>query len=77
MTLSEKIQIVLKQHIQPQLEQHGGGINFVDFDEPSGKLEVNLLGMCNGCPHAQATISGMVEQVLQQIIPEVKQVVSV
>lgn len=75
--IETKINEVLDRDIKPALAMHGGGVDFVSFDEVDGTVRVNLTGMCNGCPHAQATISGMVEGVLQQFVPEVKAVVPV
>lgn len=76
-TIADRINEVIDRDIKPALGMHGGGVDFVSFDEGDGVLRVSLTGMCNGCPHAQATISGMVEGVIQQFVPEVKEVVPV
>lgn len=73
----DKIIDIINEQIRPALATHGGGIDFVAFDEASGELQVALSGMCGGCPHAQATISGMVEAVICESVPEVKSVVRV
>lgn len=75
--IETRIQSVIDESIRPALAMHGGGIDFVDFDEPSGMLRIDLTGMCGGCPHAQATISGMVEGAIREVVPEVKEVVRI
>ncbi len=73
--LVQKIQDVIASDVRPAIESHGGGIDFVDFDDAKGVLTVRLTGVCGGCPGAQATIRNMVEGVIQRTVPEVKEVV--
>lgn len=73
--LVKKIEEVIAADVRPAIESHGGGIDFVDFDEAKGVLTVRLTGVCGGCPGAQATIRNMVEGVIQRSVPEVKEVV--
>lgn len=72
--IEEKIQSVIASDVRPNIEMHGGGIEFVDFNEENGLLTISLTGVCGGCPHAQATVRNMVEGVIQQSVPEVKMV---
>ena len=74
-TTVEKIAQVIETDVKPNIEAHGGGIELISFDESTGVLTVQLTGVCGGCPGAQATIRNMVEGVIQQTVPEVKQVV--
>lgn len=71
----EKIVQVIEADVRPVIESHGGGIEFRGFDDTNGVLTVELTGVCSGCPGAQATIRNMVEGVIQQSVPEVKEVV--
>ena len=73
--LVQKIQDVIASDVRPAIESHGGGIDFIGFDDAKGVLTVQLTGVCGGCPGAQATIRNMVEGVIQRTIPEVKEVV--
>lgn len=75
--IETKIREIIDGHIAPALATHGGGIEFVDFDEPSGMLRVDLVGMCGGCPHAQETMRGMVEEAIKSAVPEVREVVRI
>jgi Fe-S cluster biogenesis protein NfuA len=74
-TVAEKIAEVLENNVRPIIESHGGGIEFMGFDETNGVLKVDLRGVCNGCPGAAATLRNLVEGVVQRYVPEVKEVV--
>ena len=63
--------------IRMMLQGHGGDIQLVSVDEGSGKVEVQLQGACNGCPHAAATLKNGVEAQLKHDVPNVKEVVAV
>ena len=75
--MASKLQIesVIDQ-IRPFLQRDGGDIEFVEYTDDN-VVKVRLLGHCKGCPHRQATINGMVAQVLQESYPEVAGVVAV
>jgi len=74
-TTAEKIAEVLETNVRPIIESHGGGIEFMGYDETSGVLKVELFGVCSGCPGAAATLRNLVEGVVQRYVPEVKEVV--
>lgn len=68
-----KIIKVLKEKVDPVLESHFGGANFVSFE--NGIVKVRLTGACSSCPSAQYTIEDVVKAILMEEIPEVKDVV--
>ncbi len=72
----DKIEEVLDV-VRPALERDGGGIELVGFDESTGVLKVQFQGACVGCPMSTVTLKMVVESVLREEIPEVKQVVAV
>ncbi|MDR1510764.1 MAG: NifU family protein [Synergistaceae bacterium] len=74
-SVAERIVEVLESHVRPIIESHGGGIEFVSYDEGSGVLKVQLHGACGGCPGAAATLQGLVEGVVRRYVPEMKEVV--
>ncbi len=74
--LEEKIKKVIEQ-MRPGLQADGGDVRFVSFNEKSGVVEVQLLGMCVGCPMAQITLKQGIEEELKRQIPEVKEVVGI
>lgn len=72
----EEIKIVLEK-IRPSLQGHGGDISFVEANEATGKVYVELKGACNGCQGALITLKMGVEKVLKSEIPAVTEVIAV
>jgi Fe-S cluster biogenesis protein NfuA len=62
--------------IRPMLQNDGGDIELVGVDEDK-TVRVRLRGACSGCPGAAMTLKMGVERLLQQKLPEVKEVVAV
>ncbi len=75
--MKDKIQQIIEERIRPYLEADGGGIEFVDYDEASGEVKVQLQGACRGCPGAAMTLKMGVEATLKEEIPEISSVVAV
>ena len=71
--INQKIQESLDK-VRPSLQADGGDIEFVDFDEATGVVNVRLTGMCHGCPMAQYTLKQGVEMQLKADVSEVKEV---
>lgn len=67
--MENKIKEVLEQ-IRPFLQRDGGDIAFVSYDEVSKIVKVKLQGACAGCPGAQMTLKGIVENVIKEALPE-------
>ncbi len=74
--IKDKVQESIN-NIRQLLQGHGGDVQLVSVDEASGKVEVQLMGACNGCPHAAETLKHGVEEILKKDVPEVKEVVAV
>ncbi|MEM3421793.1 MAG: NifU family protein [Candidatus Hadarchaeum sp.] len=62
--------------IQPVLQADSGDIELVDIDE-NNIVRVKLSGACAGCPMSIFTMTSVVERVVKEKVPEVKQVVAV
>jgi Fe-S cluster biogenesis protein NfuA len=73
----EKIKNILEVEVSPHLENDGGGVEFVDFDDKEGVLSVKLQGACVGCPMRQMTLENGIGSVIKGQIPEVKEVIAV
>ena len=73
--MEDKIKEALEQ-IRPFLQRDGGDIEFVELTEDKTVL-VRLQGHCAGCPGARMTVKGVVERVLQEVVPEVTAVEAV
>jgi len=76
MSIEEKIKQSLNK-ISPALQADGGDIQFISWDGKNGIVQVQLMGMCAGCPMAQVTLKEGVEAQLKKDVPEVKSVESV
>ena len=72
--MKDKVMIVLKK-IKPILASDGGSVELVDVDEKTGIVTVKLTGACGSCPFSAMTLKGVVEKMIKEDIPEVKQVV--
>ncbi|OGS77416.1 MAG: hypothetical protein A3D31_10430 [Candidatus Fluviicola riflensis] len=70
----DAIRSLLDEYVRPAVENDGGAIDFVGFDE--GIVTVALRGSCSGCPSSTATLKGGIENLLKSHLPEVKEVVA-
>ena len=65
---------LLNEYVRPAVENDGGAIDFVGFEE--GVVTVELKGACSGCPSSTATLKGGIEALLTANIEQVKEVVA-
>jgi len=72
-SVEEKIKEIIEQ-IRPSLQMDGGDVFFVNFDEKSGILKVELMGHCMHCPMSQITLKQGIEAKIKKLIPQVKEV---
>jgi Fe-S cluster biogenesis protein NfuA len=70
----EKVEETLNQ-IRWRLQADGGDVQLVSVDD--GVVKVKLTGACFGCPMATLTLKSVIERILKEKVPEVKEVVSV
>jgi Fe-S cluster biogenesis protein NfuA len=74
--MKEKVEKSIED-IRLMLQGHGGDVRLVSVNEDSGKVEVELQGACNGCPHAAQTLKMGVEAKIMEDVPDVKEVIAV
>ncbi|MFA6594448.1 MAG: NifU family protein [Candidatus Buchananbacteria bacterium] len=74
--LEQKIKEVLNE-VRPHLQMDGGDVEFVSFDEPSGKLMLRLQGACHSCPMSAITLKEGIGKIVMERVPEVKEIVNV
>lgn len=72
--LETKIIETLDEFVKPAVEQDGGAIHFKSFNE--GIVTLTLKGACSGCPSSAVTLKNGIENLLKQMIPEVKEVIA-
>ena len=70
----EPIIAILDQYVRPAVENDGGAIDYVGYED--GVVTVELKGACAGCPSSTATLKGGIEHLLKSNIKEVKEVVA-
>ena len=70
------IKELLESRIRPAVQEDGGDIKYVGFEEHTGIVTVQLAGSCVGCPSSSVTLKNGVENMLMHYIPEVTAVVS-
>jgi Fe-S cluster biogenesis protein NfuA len=72
-TLRDRIERVLNDHVRPRLQMDGGDVELVDVSD-DGVVKVRLTGGCEGCPMAGLTMTMSVERLLKQMLPEIARV---
>jgi len=71
------IKELLETRIRPAVQEDGGDIRYINFEEDTGVVQVQLAGSCVGCPSSSVTLKNGVENMLMHYIPEVTGVISV
>mgnify|MGYP001371347554 CR=1 FL=1 len=66
------IKEVLDNYVQPAVEQHGGSVNFISFD--NGILTLEMSGACSGCAGSMATLQHGIEGMMKHHVPEVTEI---
>ncbi len=74
--INQKITQELEQ-LRPHLQADGGDVSFVDFDQETGLLKLQLQGACVGCPMRQMTLEQGIGRVLKEKIPQIKKIESI
>ena len=71
MTAREKIEEVLDT-IRPALRSDGGDVEFIDYDEDDGIVQLRLMGACGSCPVSMMTLKQGIERRIITAVPEVR-----
>ena len=72
--MQEKVEAALDQ-IRPSLQADGGDVELVEVSD--GVVKLKLTGACAGCPMSTMTLQLGIQRILQEQVPEVKEVVAV
>lgn len=72
--IARQIIAVLDDYVTPYVSQHGGHIDFHDFDDENGVVYLSMQGACSGCPSSTATLKMGIENMLKHYVPEVSAV---
>ncbi len=60
--------------IRPALQMDGGDLRVLDYDEGEGRLDIELLGACGGCPMSTVTLKAGIERILRDRVPGLNEV---
>lgn len=71
----KQIKRILQTEIKPVVALDGGDIVFAKYE--NNNLYIHMRGACAGCPSSQATLKDGIEVRFKQLIPEIKEVISI
>ena len=63
--------------MRPFVQEDGGDITFVEFNEETGVVYVELKGSCAGCPSSAVTLKNGIETMLKHYVAEVTSVTTI
>ena len=63
--------------VRPALKADGGDARVVECDEEQGKVSIEMLGACGGCPLSQLDFAYAIEGLIRREVPEVRDIVAV
>ncbi len=70
MSARDKIEEVLDS-LRPALRSDGGDVEFIDYDEDDGVVQLRLVGACGSCPVSTMTLKQGIERRIMLAVPEV------
>ncbi|HZQ87717.1 MAG: NifU family protein [Actinobacteria bacterium] len=60
--------------IRPALQVDGGDMRVIEFDEATGRVDIELMGACGGCPMSSMTLKAGIERILRDRVPGITEV---
>lgn len=63
------------EYIRPALQADGGDLILLGVDE--GRVTIQLVGACGGCPLSTMTLTAGIERILRDRVPGVTEVIAV
>ena len=65
----QKISDILNEYVAPAVENDGGKISLIEYDQEQKTARMLLQGACSGCPSSTATLKNGIESLLKQFLP--------
>ena len=68
---SEAVQMIkeiMETRIRPFVQEDGGDITYVNFDENEGLVTIEMKGSCAGCPSSSVTLKNGIEGMLKHYV---------
>jgi len=66
----QKISDILNEYVAPAVENDGGKISLIEYDQENKTARMLLQGACSGCPSSTATLKSGIQNILKQFVPE-------
>jgi Fe/S biogenesis protein NfuA len=70
---AQKIQELIDERINPGVAAHGGQIELLNVEDEA--IYIHMGGGCQGCGMANVTLKHGIEAMIQEVFPEIKQVI--
>ena len=74
--MRSKVEKALEK-VRPALKADGGDARVVGCDEEIGRVEIEMLGACGGCPLSQLDFVYAIEGLIRREVPEARDIVAV
>jgi Fe-S cluster biogenesis protein NfuA len=72
----QMIKEIITTRVRPFVQDDGGDITFLRFEEQTGIVYVEMKGSCAGCPSSAVTLKNGIENMLKHYVSEVKEVLA-
>lgn len=63
--------------VRPAMNADGGDARVVECDESSGRVSIEMIGACRGCPLSQLDFVYAIESLIRREVPEVREILAV
>lgn len=70
---AQAVQKLIDERINPAVAAHGGQIELLNVEDDA--VYIHMGGGCQGCGMANATLKHGIEAMIQEVFPEIKQVI--
>ena len=71
------IKEIIQSRVRPFVQEDGGDIKYIEFDEEKGIVYIQMKGSCAGCPSSSVTLKNGIENMLRHYVSEVTEVLAV
>ena len=71
------IKEMIEFRIKPFVQEDGGDVRYLGFDEENGVVQLEMRGSCVGCPSSSVTLRNGIERMLTHFVPQVVKVEAV
>ena len=65
------------EKVRPALNADGGDARIAGIDEERGRVEIEMVGACGGCPLSQLDFVYAIESLIRREVPEARDIVAV